>query len=101
MCQSIGKGQIAERSNLGTLPRPMPTPRPMPSILSLTRLMHQRAIARADYLVVERDLYRVHGPTAARHLTDDQRRQLAYLAHRADWKHIARDATIANVRTLR
>jgi transposase InsO family protein len=44
---------------------------------------------------------RTHGPTAVRYLDDNQRRRLAYLGHRAGWKHIARDATIVSTNTLR
>jgi len=79
----------------------MTTPRPTTSIINLTRQQRDRAIARGDFLAAERDLYRTYGPTAARHLNDDHRRRLAYLGHRAGWKRIARDATIAAVKTLR
>jgi transposase InsO family protein len=79
----------------------MPSPRPSASIINLTRLQRDRAIARADFLACERDLYREFGGTAQRHLDDDQRRRLAYLGHRAGWKRIASDATIVNKDTLR
>jgi putative transposase len=79
----------------------MSTPRPIASIMNLTRQQRDRAIARADFLACERDLYRKHGPTAARYLDDDIRRRLAYLGHQAGWKRIARDTTIAGVDTMR
>jgi putative transposase len=79
----------------------MTTPRHTATIVTVARQQHECAIARGDYLATERDLYRCRGPTAIHYLDDDQRRQLAHLAHRAGWKRIARDATIATVRTLR
>jgi hypothetical protein len=41
----------------------------------------ERAKLTIAYTLLERDLFRAHGPTAVRHLTDDERRQLARLGH--------------------
>jgi hypothetical protein len=38
----------------------MSTPRPAATIIDLTRQQRDRAIARADFLACERDLYRTH-----------------------------------------
>ena len=42
-----------------------------------------------------------HGTTAARHLTVDDRRLLAYLGESVGWKRLRKIAHIAKVRTIR
>ncbi len=41
----------------------------------------ERAKLTIAYALLERDLFRTHGPSAVRRLTDDERRQLARLGH--------------------
>ena len=41
----------------------------------------ERAKLTTAYALLERDLFRAHGRTAVRHLTDDERRQLARMGH--------------------
>jgi transposase InsO family protein len=53
------------------------------------------------YLTAERDLFRLHGPHAERHLDDDDRRRLARLAHDLGWRRTVPHARIVTVRTLR
>ena len=44
----------------------------------------QRAKLTTSYALLERGLFRTHGPTAVRHLRDDERRQLARLGRAFD-----------------
>ena len=62
MCQRIGKGGIAESEGPDSVPHPMTAPHPHPTIISLTRRQHERAITRGDYLATERDCYRTTAP---------------------------------------
>jgi transposase InsO family protein len=57
--------------------------------------------ATIAYVSAERDLFRRWGPTAVRHLTVDDRRMLARLAHNLGWRQVKRHACIATVGTLR
>ena len=52
-------------------------------------------------MLLERDVFRAHGSTAVRHLTDDDRRQLARLGHDIGWRRLGRIAVIATTRTIR
>ena len=61
----------------------------------------ERAKLTTSYALLERDLFRAHGPTAVRHLTDDERRQLARLGHDIGWRRLSRVAVIATIRTIR
>jgi len=61
----------------------------------------ERAKLTTSYVLLEREVFRAHGPTAVRHLTDDERRQLARLGHDIGWRRLSRIAVIATVRTLR
>jgi hypothetical protein len=61
----------------------------------------ERAKLTTAYALLERDLFRAHGPTAVRHLTDDKRRQLARLEHDMGWRRLSRVAVIATIRTIR
>ena len=61
----------------------------------------ERAKHTTSYALLERDLFRAHGPTAVRHLTDDERRQLARLGHDIGWRRLIPIAAIATVRTIR
>lgn len=67
----------------------------MSIIHTLTDARYQREKARADYLEAERDLCERWGATAARNLTDGDRRQLAYLGKAVGWKRLKRIAHIA------
>jgi hypothetical protein len=65
---------------------------------------HKLLQAAADaiaYLTAERDLFRLHGSHAERHLNDDDRRRLARLAHDLGWRRVGKHARIVTVRTLR
>jgi putative transposase len=62
---------------------------------------YQREKARADYLDAERDLFERWGPSAARHLTDDDRRILARLGQSVGWKRLRKIAHVAAARTIR
>lgn len=61
----------------------------------------QRELARADYLDAERNLFQRWGPTAGRHLTDDDRRLLAQLGKAVGWKRLKKVAHIAKPKTIR
>ncbi len=61
----------------------------------------ERAKLTIAYVLMERDLFRKHGPTAVRHVVQDERRQLARLGHDIGWRRLGRIAVIATVRTLR
>ena len=62
----------------------------------------ERAKLTTSYALLERDLFRAHGPTAVRYLTDDERRQLArLLGHDIGWRRLSRVAVIATIRTIR
>ena len=52
----------------------------------------ERAKLTTAYALLERDLFRAHGPTAVRRLTDDERRQLARLGHDIGWRRLSRVA---------
>jgi transposase len=67
----------------------------------LTSQSLQRAKLTIAYVLLERDLFRTHGPTAIRHLTDNDRRQLARLGHDIGWRRLVRIAVIATIRTIR
>jgi putative transposase len=67
----------------------------------LTSKALERAKLTTAYALLERDLFRTHGPTAVRHLTDDVRRQLARLGHDIGWRRLSRVAVIATTRTIR
>jgi len=73
----------------------------MSIIRTLTDARYLREKARADYVEAERDLFERWGGTAARHLTDDDRRQLAYLGKAVGWKRLKRIAHIAKAATIR
>ena len=45
----------------------------------------ERAKLTIAYVLLERDLFRLRGSTAIRHLSDDERRQLARLGHDIGW----------------
>ena len=61
----------------------------------------ERAKLTTSYVLLERDVFRTHGSTAVRHLTDDERRQLARIGHDIGWRRLGRIAVIATIRTLR
>ena len=61
----------------------------------------ERARGKLAYVLLERDLFFRHGPTAVRHLTDNDRGQLARLGHDIGWKHLFKIAVIASLRTIR
>jgi putative transposase len=61
----------------------------------------ERAKLTIAYALLERDLFRAHRPTAARRLTDDERRQLARLGHDIGWRRLLPIAAITTVRTIR
>ncbi len=52
-------------------------------------------------MTIERNLYRAHGSDAIRHLTNDDRRQLARAGQELGWKRLLKLVTIATVRTIR
>lgn len=77
-------------------------PRPMP--ITITKLRDARSAistAAIAYITAERDLFCRWGPTAVRHIDDDDRRRLARLAHDLGWRRAKRHARIATVSTLR
>jgi putative transposase len=57
--------------------------------------------AAIAYLTTERDLFSRWGPTAVRHIDDDDRRRLARLAHDLGWRRAQRHTRIATTATLR
>ena len=61
----------------------------------------ERTRRKLAYVLLERDLFRLHGPSAVWRLTDDDRRQLARLGHDIRWKHLFKIAVIASLRTIR
>ena len=61
----------------------------------------ERAKLTTAYALLERDLFRAHGRTAVRHLTDNERRQLARMGHDLGWRRLRPVAAIATVRTIR
>jgi len=61
----------------------------------------ERAKLATACALLERDVFRTHGSTAVRHLTDDERRQLARLGHDIGWRRLRRIAVIATIRTIR
>lgn len=71
------------------------------TVRHLTNAKQQRASAAIAYLTAERDVFQRFGPFAARHLDDDDRRQLARLAHDLGWRRVAKHARVVTVRTLR
>lgn len=60
-----------------------------------------RAQAAIAFLTAERDVFQRFGPTAYRHLDDDDRRRLARLAHDLGWRRVAKHVRMVTVRTLR
>lgn len=71
------------------------------TIQHLTTKKLDQAIAAIAYLTAERDLFRLHGTHADRHIDDDDRRRLARLAHDLGWRRVGKHARIVTVRTLR
>ena len=71
------------------------------TIRHITSQALERAKLTTSYALLERDLFRTHGPTAVRHLTDDERRQLARLGHDIGWRRLVRIAVSATIRTIR
>jgi len=71
------------------------------AIRHLTSQHLVRARKKLEYVLLERDLFRLHGASAVRNLTDDDRRQLARLGYDIGWKHLLKIATIATLRTVR
>ncbi len=69
------------------------------------RHITSKALERANltiaYVLLERDLFRTHGSTAVRHLSDDERRQLARLEHDLGWGRLSGIAASATIRTIR
>ena len=61
----------------------------------------ERAKLTTAYALLERDLFRAHGRTAVRHLTDNEHRQLARMGHDLGWRRLRPVAAIATVRTIR
>ena len=71
------------------------------NIRHITSQHLERTRRKLAYVLLERDLFRLHGPSAVRRLTDDVRRQLARLGHDIGWKHLIKIAVIASLRTIR
>ena len=70
-------------------------------LLSRPSTAQRRKAAVIAFLVIERDLYRQHGPGAGRCCTDNDRRQVARAAQAVGWGRVHAFATLVTVKTLK